>query len=265
MPCNYSTIGLSAESSEEIDALMESVYQQAQTIECNKVSYRKWHANGAEVWLHIGDNGEIKGMTPSFFGKSKVDVGITGLVAGDSNSEFEVSLHCWAEPNSNADHGAYPFIFELVNKAQYRNLEFPFFTTATISAFAHHIEVYQDERDFEQSQIQNIPFAAKSFIPSGLFMGEDQGIPPLAVATFSGEVIEHQVITNELSGKSFQWILVDTLGGIFDVVADEELISRDIEVGNIISGTFGLIGQIALEPQQRPSLKKGFLSRLFNR
>ncbi|MGB0833637.1 MAG: hypothetical protein ACPGR2_03890 [Psychrobium sp.] len=228
MSCNYLTIGLSADSNEEIEALIDSVYQQSQPILCENGSYRKWHANGAEVWLHIDGDSEVRGMTPSFNGKSKVHIGITGLVDGDSNSHYEAAMHCWAEPNSKGDSGTYPFIFELVNKAQYPNLDFPLFTTASISAFAHQLDIFDDESDFDKNQSQDIPFAAKSFIPSGLFMGEEQGIPPLAVATFAGEILECDRITNELSGNSFYWILIETLGGTFDVVAAPKLIDKDI-------------------------------------
>lgn len=266
MPCNYSTIGLSADSNEEIEALIDSVYQQSESILCENGSYRKWHANGAEVWLHIDGESEVRGMTPSFNGKSKVHVGITGLVEGDSNSQYEASMHCWAEPNTNGDNGTYPFIFDLVNKAQYPNLNFPLFTTASISAFAHQLEIFDDEVDFEKNQSHDIPFAAKSFIPVGLFMGEEQEIPPLAVATFAGNVLEYDRIINELSGNSFYWLLIETLGGTFDVVADPKLINKKLAVGKIVSGTFGLIGQIELSPTQMNVPKKeGFFRRLFSR
>ena len=50
--------------------------------------------------------------------------------------------------------------------------------------------------------------------------------------------------TIKLSEASFYWILVDTLGGLYDVVVDPTLIAEPPTIGNIVSGTFWLSGRL---------------------
>ncbi|MNN72218.1 hypothetical protein D3C81_1882320 [compost metagenome] len=74
-------------------------------------------------------------------------------------------------------------------------------------------------------------------------------------------MIETKKIINELSGRSFIWSLVKTLGGEIDVVTDEELISNEIKVGGIISGSFWLSGKFISSPElKRRTLFQKFIS-----
>lgn len=71
----------------------------------------------------------------------------------------------------------------------------------------------------------------------------------MATACFSGLIREAEVRTNELSNKSFHWLLVETLGGSYDVVIDPELLTGEPCVGGVISGAFWLTGRLLGEDE----------------
>jgi hypothetical protein len=47
----------------------------------------------------------------------------------------------------------------------------------------------------------------------------------------AGQVIEAAERQNAVSGQSFWWALIDTVGGTFDVVIDPSLLSGQIRAG----------------------------------
>jgi hypothetical protein len=54
--------------------------------------------------------------------------------------------------------------------------------------------------------------------------------------------------TNELTGCSFCWALVKTLGGTVDVVVDPALLEATPRVGSIVKGVFWLSGRLVTGP-----------------
>lgn len=77
-----------------------------------------------------------------------------------------------------------------------------------------------------------------------MFSTNGQNNTSQAYAIFSGHILEVEKKTNKLSEASFYWILVDTLGGLYDVVVDPRLIAEHPTIGNIVSGTFWLSGRL---------------------
>ena len=63
-------------------------------------------------------------------------------------------------------------------------------------------------------------------------------------AVFTGHVLETSVITNPVTGSSFCWAAVATLGGNIDVVADPILLNGLIVRGGVLTGSFWLSGVV---------------------
>jgi hypothetical protein len=87
-------------------------------------------------------------------------------------------------------------------------------------------------------------FAAQFFIPSGLFSGENEAQP---YALFAGFIRSHERIINPPYGIAFHHFTVETLGGTFDVVAEDELVPTAPTIGGILHGSFWMSGRI-LQP-----------------
>ena len=77
--------------------------------------------------------------------------------------------------------------------------------------------------------------------PFGLFGSPGDG----ALAVFTGHILAAGDRRNGLTGEVFCWTLVETLGGVFDVVIDSELITETPQVGGVLSGSFWLSGRVS--------------------
>lgn len=253
------------DSEEDMHALLEKIAEDVEDIPCGKGAYFRWSSGqGAELWLQVDKRGSIVGVTPYFNGKSEMRVAVTAAVGRPDDTPMEGAVHGWADPQGDEpESGSYPFVFDLVDKAVYGNLDYPFVSGVRLSAFAHELSIYESEDSFDEAQQDDVKFAAESFIPSGLFSPDDETTePPGSHAVFTGRILETQELTNSLTGGRYAWMRVRTLGGEIDVVSDLELIETTPVVGGIASGAFWLCGRI-LEP--KIAAKSGFLGRLFNR
>jgi hypothetical protein len=105
--------------------------------------------------------------------------------------------------------------------------------------------VFASPEEYEANQTGDVKFDSRSFIPSGLFpSGGDKPHIPQAYAIFTGHVRKTQQRKNDLTGCSFCWALVETLGGTFDVVIDLELLGAAPRVGGVLTGAFWLSGRL---------------------
>lgn len=250
MPSHFSTIGLRVRSEEEMYDLANRVGPLAEPLEAADGVYFHWaDPSGAELWIQVrGD--EILGLNPHFAGRSRLRARLTARVKTDSPSPLDGTFHAWADPpdGGGEDSGAYPFVFDAPDARLHDGLQLPATTTVQVAAYAREIEAFDSPEAYAASQGGEVKFAARSFIPSGLFTpGGESTDPPRAQAIFTGEVLEADRRVNQLTGESFVWCLVDTYGGVYDVVVDPELLPDPPKVGGVVSGSFWLTGRILTE------------------
>ncbi len=249
MASHLSTIGLSAASEQDFWDLAQQVGPLADALPVpGGGTYFRWaDPSAAELWLQVNEGHEVIGMNPHFAGESAVRVGLTARIPPDGPSPFDGSFHGWADPQSpdGPESGCYPFVFDAPDYRLHDDLALPLVTEVQVAAFAHEIEAFESVESYNASQTGEVKFASQSFIPSGLFSpgGETPG-RPTAHAIFTGHVIEAERRVNALTGRPFHWALVDTLGGVFDVVIDPVLLPEVPQVGGVVSGLFWLTGRI---------------------
>ena len=85
--------------------------------------------------------------------------------------------------------------------------------------------------------------------------------PPESHALIAGHVIEAAERRNAVTGQPFWWVLVDTVGGTFDVVIAPALLSDPVQAGNVVAGWFWLSGRLRTSAPPRA----GWLRRLAGR
>ncbi len=136
-----------------------------------------------------------------------------------------------------------------------------------LTAFAQELRIYDNEKEYNDSQTTNSKFATQSFIPSGLFSyGEEKDPnPPQATGMFTGIIKQYERKRNELTNEEFYWLLVDTLGGEVDIVADIRFFEKDPVLNGIVQGQFWLSGQLANAPKRELKENKTFFQKLFGR
>lgn len=247
MPSHLSSIGFPVREQAEFAALADRIGPLATAIEVDDGIYWKWSSEcGAEMWLQTNADNELVGMTPFFSGNGLVRVRLTAHIARPGDTPLDGAFHGWADPkDDDLESGAFPFVFDAVDYCKYKGVTLPLIVKAQIAAFAHEISVYSTLDEYNTSQAGEFKFASQSFIPSGLFSPEGCATePPSSRAIFTGHVVATDIKTNSLTGAKYYWVLVDTLGGSFDVVIDPELCDSAPVVGGVLSGSFWLCGRL---------------------
>ena len=253
MASHFSDIGFETKDESEFMQIAQKAYENGHRIEADKGSYIKWQLkSGAELWLQLNDNEEVIGMTPGFLGESSRKVSIIRSITGHEGT-LDASFDAWANPiEDDPLSGEYPFNFEVPNFYTLPIFSFPNFTNIQLTAFAHNLSCFDNEKEYYQSDAaqagakndkgQPMTYASKSFIPIGSFNNVSNNREALSV--FSGEIKKYEKRINESTNNTFIWMIVETLGGDVDIVADPELINKEPVKGGYIRGNFWLSGKI---------------------
>ena len=264
MPSQFSTIGFSITSGEELAALASHVADKAERISTPPGEYLKWAPpSGEQLWLQISPEGDAMGMSAHFEGKSMVRVAVEARVARPTQTPLDGTFLAWANPPAGRPTGGdYPFAFDCPDAAVHADLMLPVTVTAQVAAFAQQVSLYESMESYAASQ--GVP-ASKSFIPSGLVSPSGEPVtPPESHALIAGHVVEADTRANAVSGAPFVWALVDSLGGTFDIVIDPELLPTPPRPGNVIAGWFWLSGRLqTAKPEAKGAL--GWIQRLAGR
>ena len=266
---NFSNIGFNVETEEAFQELLAKAFQLSQPVKISEGSYSVFtDSSGAQLYIQFNDQNECIGANPYFQGKSKRTVCLTATVER-TESELDGAFHCWADPSEEnyPDSGAYPFVFDLPDFKTIAPIEFPKNLDIQLTAFAHELSMYESEKAYAESQTSELKFAAQSFIPTGLFSSAEESDPGPAQASgfFTGLIKQWEHKKNGMTGEAFSWLLVDTLGGEVDVVADSRYFENEPKINGVIQGEFCLSGRLINAPTNKVATRKSFMQKLFGR
>jgi len=264
---NLSDIGFNVKSEEDFYSLVERAYESSTPLNTVKGTYFQFSdASGAELWIQMNKKNAFIGVNPHFSGKSKRKISVTASI-DRSESVLDGAFHAWADPVEidNPESGLYPFVFDVPNHKKYEEIETPQIMEIQLAAFAQQFDYYESEDAFASGQIREPKWASQSFMPSGLFsLGERENPnPPESLGIFAGIIKQSEKRKNEFTEQEFYWMLVDTLGGEIDVLADPNFFENTSpDIGGVIHGQFWLSGSLLTEPRIKKKPTTGFLKRL---
>lgn len=258
---HFSDIGFNIDSEEGLNDLVQSVYKKSAPIKASNGHYSLFEdVSGAQIWMQVNKKPELIGLMPFFNGVSRRKVALHP-VEDELANEMEVRFHAWSNPPSEEvmQTGDYPFLFDMPDYMSVEPLEFPRIAEIQLNAFARRIEHYESEEDYSSGQ-EKPQFAIESFIPSGLFV--DDLSKTEAFANVGGRILSVQKKENVQSGEDFYWLVVKTLGGEIDVLADPKFFQSEPLQGHIIRGDFWLCGRFI---DAKPYKKQNFIQRLLGK
>ena len=237
----------SVESEHDFLDLANRVANETQMHDVRGGRYLRWTADcGTELWLQVDSDNDLIGMAPHFSGEASARVGLTSRVSRPNDTALDGAFHGWAAPfEGDPESGMYPFVFDSPDYCRHSELELPCIASVQVAAFAHEVSVFASVEEYDASQEGEMKFASQSFIPSGMFSPEGESTePPEAYAIFTGHILRAGKRRNEMSGLSFVWVLVESLGATFDVVIDLELMDNAPQPGGVLTGSFWLSGRV---------------------
>jgi hypothetical protein len=266
MPSQFSTIGFSIASGDDLAALASHVADKAERISTPPGEYLLWAPpSGEQLWLQISPEGDAMGMSAHFAGKSTVRVAVEARVARPSHTPLDGTFIGWANPPAGAATGGdYPFAFDCPDAAVHLELALPATVMVQVAAFAQQASLYDSPAAYAASEVA-AGMTSPSFIPSGLVSPTGEPVtPPEPHALMAGQVLEADTRINAVSGAPYVWAHVDTVGGTFDAVMDPDLLPHPPRPGQVLAGWFWLSGRLLTgTPRRKPG--GSWLQRLVGR
>jgi hypothetical protein len=243
----------------EFRALAMQAATAGTSVETSAGRYAVWPASGAQLWAQVAPSGSVVGLNPHFDGPARLPVAVLTTFP-HPDRPLDGSLSCWADPTPpDPQSGQYPFVVDSPDFATLAGLSLPWFGSLQVAAFARTLTCWDDDAAYQAAEQRRwsgagrdgqavTGFAAESFIPSGIFrLGDEGPTAPTADAIFTGHVLSAESIVNPQSGRAFWHVLVRSLGGEFDIVADPEVLTGTPPTGGVVQGTFWLSGRLVLE------------------
>ncbi len=247
MPSHLSDIGFDVNTDEDFRELAYQAYERGARLRVEQGVYLYWSlGEGVEIWGQLDNEENFVGFNPHFAGESVISVGLTARIERAETSVLDGAFHCWANPGGDdAELGDYPFVFDAPDFRLCDSVKLPSIVEAQIAAFAHELSAFENDEAYYASQSEEPGFAAESFIPSGLFTADMESVePPRAYAILAGHVLNTALRINPVTKNEFLWAKIQTLGGVFDVVADPLIVNGAVVEGGVVHGSFWLSGRL---------------------
>ena len=276
MASNLSSIGFVFKDAEDFHVRMLTLAEETrERLKCGAGEYAIWRSRtGAEVWFQIappdGDEEQatILGLAPFFEGRSSVPVMMTAALKRPDDTPLEGLLHGWVAPDGQGA-GAYPLAFEAIDFAAHAGRRLPATWRCRITGFCRNLNVHEDASTLpEMGEGQRL--ADRALIPIGLFRDEDEekgegeggggdkvegasglggngespSSMPEPTAWMTGIVRAHRPLENEVTGRAFHWLSVETLAATLDLVADPDIVTGEIAEGKIIEAMAWMFARV---------------------
>jgi tetratricopeptide (TPR) repeat protein len=199
---------------------------------------------GVELWLESYPDESLVQMNPHFFGPARMRVRIEDRVQTPRGDITNNAFQGWVLSDSDGEESdGFPIVFDSPDFHLYDHVDLPVIEQVQLAAFAETLDIFSDETEFSNANVDGLPYAVNSFVPLHNFTLRE-GDPSVAYARISGRVIETKVIENQRTPNSFRWAKLETYCGEVDMVVDPTMLSRPVVAGDIVAGLFWLSGRI---------------------
>ena len=238
MASHFEAIGINIDSLEEMEDLFSKCLEHGIETDTKSGKYFFWNmGDGAELWGQLDPENEA-GLNPHFSGVSSFNAILESEIKDEERPVMDGSIYC------QSVEGQYPFVVDIPDM-KVHNITYPKTCNIQLSAFAHNVDIYESEEDYNKKNTSEPKFAMEHFIPTGLFA--DEGQPATAHAMFGGIIKTAEKRKNPITGLEFYHALVKTFGGEIDVVISPDLIENGtaLEKDYILTGYFWLSAKIS--------------------
>jgi hypothetical protein len=219
MAGHFDAIGYPVDDREGLDELASLAAHKGKPQQVSGGYYIQFgFGDGPELWVQANTARQITGCNPHFRGSSALRARVEQPAPGKG---LDGSLRATA---IDAGEANYPFQCNLPDFAAVSlQLEPGRQIVLQVAAFAEQLQCFDNQEAFQKSQSALLNLASESFIPTGLF--SDKGTSqPRSRAMLTGIVLKSELRRNRLTTVAYQYLLVRSLGGTFDVVAEPTII-----------------------------------------
>jgi len=204
--------------------------------------------SGAELWIYVDTTGSMVSVQPHFAGSQRMNLELQAVLARPEISPYDGGFLCLTkEGGSNPSlGGGFPVIFDAPDFPDVKEAMLTARHEVQIAAFAVELKVYATEEEFRDDQPELKPLGVPAFVPAGM-VGQAEGGTPTAHALMVGRVVKAAEVENQLTGRTFIHLQVDTPAGPLDMAVDPGLVDGLPAEGNIVQAGAWLSGRLAPE------------------
>ena len=212
----------------------------------------RWHdASGAELWIYVDETGAMRSVQPHFAGGPKINLEIQAILERPDVSPFDGGfLGLTQEGGSNPSlGGGFTVIFDAPDFPDVKDVFLTARHDVELAGFAVELNVYPTEEAFRESQPELKPLGVPAFVPAGM-LAQSEGKQPTAHALMIGRALDSQRVTNQLTGREFVRITMETPAGPMELIVDPALLDGLPDRGHILQVGAWLSGRLTPEDDE---------------
>lgn len=208
--------------------------------------------SGAELWIYVDETGTMKSVQPHFTGGPRIDLELQEVVERPEISPYDggfigLTLTGGTHP---ALGGGFPILFDAPDFPDVKDAFLTARHGVELAAFAVELNAYASEEDFRAAQPDMKPLEIPAFVPAGL-LGKTQGDPPTAHALMVGRLLRGERVTNDLTGRAFFKLLMETPAGPTVLLVEPDLLPSVPLEGSVLQAGVWISGRIAPENDEK--------------
>lgn len=209
--------------------------------------YKLVYPEGIEIWIGVNSSERVENVLPFFKGENINTLQITKPI-DDPKSPYKGAFTAWAyscsgQSKDDFENDCPSIVFDTPDYLMHAGGKFPKTVNIFLTAFASHINVFKNKREFILHKDTDLMFSTKSYVSGGLnTISKDGDEQPEAYAVFTGTVKKAQLIENTETLMNFYWISVETLQVSIDVVADKRMLKSTPKPGSIVRVSAWIVG-----------------------
>lgn len=245
MPNHFSAIGFTINDVTDINTLVGHMSSSVgEEMACPQGMYLLWRQDpGIELWANRNNALERYGVNPHFSGVGRVKVAVTTIVHRVEDYPLESTLIGRMNSDDPNSEETPPVVIDMPDYDLKGDAASPgAVVMLQVAAFAHELACYPTEQIYLDSQEEEPRFSPEFYIPTSMFTTEP-GVPR-AFSMLAGHVRESRLIVNPHTGQKFHHLVITSLLGTLDVVADPAIVDGQPVVGGVVRGSFWLSGRL---------------------
>lgn len=244
---HLAALGIGSPSPEERFQQVREILRGARphSVREESVTLRWSDPSGAELWIYVDRSGALQSVQPHLAGGPRIRMEIQAVLERPEVSPYDGGFLCLTlEGGSHpALGGGYPVVFDAPDFPDVRGATLTTRHEVELAAFALDLSVYKTEEAFREAQPELKPLGIPGFVPAGM-VGQLHGEAPSAHALMVGRALDVKRVRNQVTGREFYRITVETPAGPMDMVADPALLAEDPGVGDLVQAGVWLSGRI---------------------
>ena len=254
MADHLAALGIGSSSKEERQSQVRRILKESHPHSQRTDSMTlRWHdPSGAELWIYVDRTGAMKSVQPHFSGGPRIRLELQAVVERPDISPYDGGfLGLTQEGGSNPSlGGGFPMVFDAPDFPDVKEAFLTAKHDVELVGFAVELNVYDTEEAFREAQPDLKPLDVPAFLPAGM-IAQVEGGQPTAHALMVGRALESERVTNQLTGREFVRIRIETPAGPMDLIVDPGMLQDLPDDGSVLQAGAWLSGRITPEDDEK--------------